>query len=207
MAKKRVGELLRFNVSVPLWPLIVIAALGLIAIFVVAPARREEIKFAATILAGAAAIYSAYYVGAGLRLKIERDRQQASFEILSLLNRPEFAAVRCFLHKAVQEHEKVSDVDLFKKIEDDKELDGAVTVVLGILEDTSIAVQHDYVNEDTLYMSLAGIVRTNYDGLQGYIEQLRKQRSTPGYFLEFEKLAKAWSENRRLSDGRSLPPL
>ncbi len=77
-------------------------AIGLTAVFVVVPTRREEIKFAATIIVGAAAIQSAYYVGAGLRLKIERDRQQASFEILSLLNRPEFAAVRNFVHKGVQ---------------------------------------------------------------------------------------------------------
>jgi hypothetical protein len=202
--KKKAGELLRFNISVPLWLGLLVAALALIVLFLVIPNRREEITFIATVIGGGSAIYSAYYVGAALRLRLQRDRQQASFDILALLNRPEFVEVRGLVDDLVDGHEKCSAVDLYQKIQGDKKLDNSVTTVLGILEDASVAIQQEYADEAILALSIIDIVRRSHTGLHGYIDQLRKVRNVPTYFVELEKLAKAWGEKKKLSDGSCL---
>ena len=202
--KKRVGEVLRLNVSVPLWFLLVLGSVGVIAAYCCAPTYRDEIKFVTVIIAGAAAIYSAYYVGAALRLNLDRKKQKASFEILGLLNRPEFVKVRHFLDNQVAGHEKMSAEELYQKVRSDPQLDDAVTTVLGILEDASIAIQTEYVNEDCLHASLLDIVHRYFHSLRGYIEQLRKAKNQPLFFIELEKLSSTWDANRQLSDGRKL---
>jgi len=207
MPKKIVGELLRLNVSVPLWFILIAGVLVFLISYLYSPAYREQIKFAAALFGAAAAIYSAYYVGAALRLQVSRNRQKASFEIIGLLNRPEFVEVRNFLEHGVEGHEKLSAEDLFSKIDKDEKLDNAVTVVAGILEDMSIAIQVDYVEEDILYTSLVSIVHRNWSGLRGWLEQLRQKRCDPVIGIELQKLAASWESGRRLSDGKKLPPL
>lgn len=204
MTKKRVGELLRLNLSVPLWFVLGLGVLALLIGYLLAPSYRDQIKFTASLIAAGAAIYSAYYIGAALRLQVARDRQRSSFEILSLLNRPEFVEVRNFLEHEVEGHENVSAAELFKKIEEDNKLDNAVTVVTGILEDMSIAIQNDYVDEDILFASLGAIVRRNWSGLRGWVEQIRLKRHAPGIGIELQKLATSWDSGTRLSDGKKL---
>jgi len=93
MARRSVGRILRINVTVPLWLVIVLTVVGVTAAYFCAPSCREHLKFVTLLVAGAAGIYSAYYVGAALRLNLDREKQKASFEILGLLNRPEFVQV------------------------------------------------------------------------------------------------------------------
>ena len=102
------NELLRIDISVPLWLVLGVTAAAPIAAFVVQPSHRAEIGFVVTVLTGSAAICTACYVGVGLRLKIEREKRQARFEILSLLNRPEFVAVRGFVDRRIEGHDKES---------------------------------------------------------------------------------------------------
>lgn len=135
------------------------------------------------IVAGAAAIYSAYYVGAALRLNLDRERQKASFDILSLLNRPEFVTVRKFIDTQVEGHQTISAQDLYQKVRSESELDQAVTMVLGILEDASIAVQTEYVDENALHASLLDIVHRYFHSLRGYIEQFREAKGATPLFL------------------------
>ena len=205
MAKKKVGEIIRISLSIPLW-LIITAGVAIILIMYFTTAQyRDHVKFATLLLGGASAMYSAYYVGAALRLNVGRDKQRASFELLELLNRPEFVDVRNFIEKEVEGHEDLSASDLYRKVSDNKELENAVTIVLGILEDTSIAIRYEYVDEDILYMSLIAIATRNFHGLRGYIELLRKDKATDYYFTELEKLCSAWESGRRLSDGKPVP--
>jgi hypothetical protein len=207
MPKKKVGELLRLNVRIPLWFVLTVGVVSVFVAYFCAAAYRDQIKFTAALLAAAAAIYSAYYVGAALRMQVSRDRQKASFEILSLLNRPEFVDVRNFLEKEVEGHDSISAEALYTKIENNEKLDNAVTVVIGILEDMAVALQHDYVDEDILHESLVAIVRRNWSGLRGWVEQIRKKRNEPEIAIELQKLAASWDSGRRLSDGRKLRSL
>lgn len=202
------GVLTNLKISVRITVLLVIVCVVLVClgVYSVLPQSREHVRFVAALLGGAAAVYSAYYVGEALRLKLRRDRQEESFRILELLNRPEFVQVRHFLEAQVEGHESLSEEELFKRIDCDEVLDNAVTVVLGILEDASIAIQHGFVDEDVVYLSLYTIVARNYSGLQGYIRQLRKKRS-PSLFIEFERLSVAWCAGKRLCDGRPVPAI
>lgn len=204
MKKNKVGEVLKFHISIPLWLIISLVAFITVIIYIFLNQYREEIKFIATVVACSTAIFSAYYVGAALRMKIDRDKQQASFEILSLLNRPEFVEVRSFIEDNVESHEKISENELYTKIRGDKELTNAVTVVLGIFEDASIAIQTEYVDEEVLFLSLNHLVLRTHCGLRGYIEQFRKHTNSTNYYNEFEKLVKAWGDNQRLSDGNKI---
>jgi hypothetical protein len=204
--KKRVDQILQFKVTIPLWFILTVAAGVVIAAYFIAPGHREDIKFITILIGGMAGIYSAYYVGAGLRLNVERQKQQASFEILSLLNRPEFVEVRHFIEKEVEGHESLSAADLYQKIVSNPKLDNAVATVMGILEDAAIAIQHDFVCENILHCSLCAIVQRNFRGLRGYIELVRKNVS-PTYYVEVQRLYGAWEAGRRLSDGRELPKI
>jgi len=207
MPKKRIGELLRINVAVTLSVIIGAGVLVFLMSYLCASAHREEIKFTAALLAGAAAIYSAYYVGASLRLQVSHNRRKASFEILGSLNRPEFVKVRNFIEKEVEQHENMSARALYEKVNESPDLDDAVTLVMGILEDMTIAIETDYVDEDMLYISLLAIVERNWSGLRGWVEQLRQKRGDSRLFCELERLVTTWQSGKRLSDGGRLPVL
>jgi len=204
MPKKNIGEFLRVNVIISLWPVLVITVLVFLISYLYASAYRDEIKFVVILFGGAAAIYSAYYVGAALHMQVSRDRQKASFDILDLLNRPEFIDVRIFLEKECEGNTKLSVEELFKKIEQQKELTNAVHIVMGILEDMSIAIQYEYVDEDILYLSLEALVRRNWFGLRGWVEQLRAEKNDSKLWIEIQKLADSWASGIRLSDGRKI---
>ncbi len=83
---------------------------------------------------------------------------------MSLLNRPEFTDVRKFFEREVEGHEDISAAELFNKIDQNRQLENAAAIVMGILEDMSIAIQHNYVDEDILYTSLFTIVRRKKKG-------------------------------------------
>lgn len=201
---KPIGEIFNFSIRVRILGLLVLGAIVLITIYFCLPSLQEHLKYVAAILGGAAAIYSAYYVGDALRLQVVHRRQAASFEILALLNRPEFAEVRNFVGSELEGHEEVPETKLYEMIISNSDLDNSVTIVLGILEDMSIAIQCDFVDEDILYKSLVCIVKRNFDALQGYIHQLRKRRNDPVYFVELAKLYNSWDSKRRLSDGKAF---
>jgi hypothetical protein len=205
--KNKVGEIKQLRINIQLWLIIVGGIIAFIILYCIADVYRGQIKFAAVVIAGAAALYSAYYVGASLRMQLNRDMIKSSFEILGLLNRPEFVKVRNFLQKEVECHDEISAEALYNKIDNDDELNNAVTVVLGIIEDMSIAIQCGYVDEDILYVSLMAIVRRNWKGLRGYIEQNRMNRNEPELGIEFQKLANSWESGKRLYDGQKLKPL
>jgi len=207
MLKKPIGEVLRVNASISFWLVLAGGVIAILISYFSAPAYQSHIKFVTILLAGAAAIYTSYYVGAALHLNIYRDKQKASFEILKLLNLPEFVEVRHFIDHNVEGHTEVSAVALHKKIKDDVKLDDSVTIVLGILEDASIAIQQGYVDEDILYISIIDIVQRNARSLRGYIDVQRTVKKQPLYFRELDKLNIAWSNGLHLSDGKPFPSL
>lgn len=207
MPRKRVGQLLHLNVTIPLWFVVISSAILLLIVYSVAKQQREHIKFFAAVVGGAAAIYSAYYVGAALRSRLERDRQESTFRILDQIEKAEFVEVRNFLEKEVEDHENRSPAELYKKISENRDLDNAISIVFNIFEKIAIGVQHDVLDERILYEDLLIVLTKDYNSLRGYIDQLRKVKNSNLYYCEFEKLATAWQKGRRLSDGRAFAPL
>lgn len=206
MARKKVGQILRLNLTIPLWLIICAAAAALLLTYGLWKQQREHVKFFAAVIGGSAAIYSAYYVGAALRTGIDRDRQAATFDVLTLVAKPEFVEVRNFLEKEFEDHENQSPADLYKRISENPKIDNAITFVFNTFERIATGVRYDVFDEDILYDDLMYVVSNNYNALRGYIDQLRKTKNSPLYFCEFERLATSWSKGKRLSDGKPLSP-
>jgi hypothetical protein len=207
MRRKRVGQPFRLNVTIPTWLIIAGCAAVLLIIYLFAKHQRDHVKFVGAVIGGSAAIYSAYYVGAALRTRIERDRQDSTFRILDSVTKSEFLEVRNFLEKEVEDHENQSSADLYKKISENRDLDNAITLVFNTFERIAIGIKYDVLDEDILYEDLVLVVDKNYSSLRGYIDQLRKVKNNTLYFCEFEKLAAAWHKGKRFSDGKDFAPL
>ena len=207
MAIKRVGELLKFNVSIPLW--IIITSVSSIAIicYLFFPNHQETIKFISLLLGAAAAIYSAYYVGASLRLGLISSKMERSFKLLSIFSNPTFVKVRKFLTKETDQHLETSPIEFYEKINSNTELQEAVTMALGIFEDMSIAIQNNHIDEDIMYTSLGFMVPFHFSRLKSFIGQERIKNKSDIIFIEVEKLYNSWNRNLWLSDGKPLPKL
>ena len=175
--------------------------------YFLAPQYRGHVKFVTAILGGAAAIYSAYYIGAAMRLGLLRDKQKSSFDMLDMLNRPEFVEVREFVEEHVENHVEISARQLYAKITEDRDLLKAATIVLGIFEDMSIAIQREYAEEEILYLSLSRIVPYIYGALRPYIEQVRELKNEPRYHIEVEKLVQSWNRSVCLCSGKATPSI
>ena len=168
---------------------------------------RDLIKFIASVLGAGAAVYGAYYAGLSLNLKIKQDKRVESFRILDKLNGQEFVGVRNFIARKMKGRHRISDAELYKMVNQNKEFYDSVIMLLGLLEAASIAIQEDYVDENVLYKSLASLVSKNWDDLRGYIEQYRDRAKRPTLWIEFQKLHHSWAAKKRLGDNKPLPDL
>jgi len=197
---KKPGNLLSIKITIPLWFILALCCIALVIAHLLYYNQRDNIKFCASILAGAAAIYSAYYVGKGIRLSLIQDKRKASFNLLDRLNSKEFVEVSNFVDTKLNNTKSISDIKLFNMIIKDKELSDSVKYVLSVLEDMSIAIQHDYVDESILHQSMVLIVERNYNALRGYIDHKREITGKTQYYSEFQKLYNAWNSNLMLAN-------
>ncbi|MGH7739124.1 MAG: DUF4760 domain-containing protein [bacterium] len=171
------------------------------------PENREGIKFFASLLGWGAAVFGAYCAVVSLNLKIKQDKRAESFKILERLNMQEWVGVRTLVGRKSEGRHKISDQKFYALVNGHKQFYDGVMMLLGLLEDTSIAIQEDYVDEIVLYKSLADIVPAGWKNLRGYIEQYRKKSNDSTFWIEFEKLHNAWEMGRKLSDNKVLPDL
>ncbi len=155
-------------------------------------------------MGGSSAIYSAYYVGLGLRSRLEEDRRHRAFEFLALLNRPEFIKVRKFIEEEIQNPDQVAEKDLYSTVVSNFGLHVAIREVLGTFEDMALAIQFEHFDEDVLHRSVSVISDRHYVHLAFYIRQHRLEFDSPKLFCEFEALCNSWRKGRRLSDGKSF---
>ena len=98
----------------------------------------------------------------------------------------------------------VSEIDHCKKIEADKELHNSVLTVLGVFEDTSLAIQVDMACERILYLSLGFLVPWMFDNMEPFIKYRRDRDKDPSLYIEIEKLTKAWKDKKSIKDGSML---
>lgn len=205
MHKAKVTDVLRVNISIPLWVVLSIGAIVFLLLYFTAPQYREHLKFVGILLASMAAIYSAYYVGATLRVRIDQDKLARSFHSLEQLNLPHVVAGRKRIEKLVEECAQLGPADLYDKIYADKRLLRDITAFLGSLEDIAIAISQGYVDEKVMYRSLCYIVTWNLDRMRSYIDEERKRSGDDRLFCEIECLARTWKERKLLTTGRIVP--
>lgn len=197
---------LRIKLNIPLWTIVMGVASVIGVTYLLAPKYRDEVKFLAILIGSASGIYSAYYVGAALRIRIVQDKLERSFKILEQFGAIELIRARKEVERITESSENVASEEQYKKIISDSDLLVSVIALLGALEDLTIAIRQDYVDELVVYRSLCHIVTWNFKHLRSYVEQERKKTEDPRLFSEVEELARSWGDRKLLSTGATVPP-
>jgi hypothetical protein len=192
-----------FRLTITVGVLVVAAIGAIILIYLVAPSRDEQLKFVASVVAGGAGLYAAYYLGAALHLQIKMEQQHRSFEILERTNEVDVVRVRRFIEEEIA-HKKLSSEETYKKIVDNDEIRSGVRSLLGMIEDISIAIQSGYVNEKIMYYSLGLMVPYSLEKLQPYIQKEREFLGNQSLFHEAEKLGRQWVQGDLWTTGERM---
>jgi hypothetical protein len=201
MPQTQVGHIARFRVTITVAVVVALLAGALIVAFLFFPAYGEQLKFAAAVFGGSAAVYAAYYVGAALREQLIRGKRKNAFDMLQSLNCIDMAKVRILIKKEIS-NKHLSPHDLYERIMGEPELLSAVSTLLGFLEDISIAIQYDYVDEEVMFFSLEYLAPWFYFGLRPYIEEKRRVDNNACLFVELQKVVHVWQESKSLVNGR-----
>lgn len=206
MSARDLTHPLRIKFNIPFWTIVVGVASVIAATYLLVPQYRNEVAFLAILIGSASGIYSAYYLGAALRIRLDQEKLERSFKILERLNDFEFIKARKQIEKIIQPDGVVPSEEQYKKIISDPDLLISVTALLGVLEDLAIAIARDYVDELVVYRSLCHIVPWNYKHLRSYVEHERKVTSDPRVFCDVEELARIWGDKKLVSTGKTVPP-
>lgn len=203
-SETEVGVLRRWSITMTAAAATILAAGAVIVGYLFLPDHRETIIFISAVIGGASTVYAAYFAALALRLQVRRDKQSRSFAILEGLNAHDSAELRVFIEKEVLTA-SLSPQDLYGRIVDDSDCLSIVTAILGLFEDTSIAIQEDYADEKVLYRSLSFLVPWTFDSLRSYILEERRRTDTLDLYNEFQKLSTAWQGGHFLGTGDKIP--
>jgi hypothetical protein len=203
---KKIGSLVDVDLkfSLPLAGTLLVLGIGLGVVFIFFENYRPQFIFIASVIGGLSALYMGYYSAIALRIKIQHDKMQRSFEFTHMLNDIDWARTRCSIIKIKNDYKTESPTALHDKIVADEELHTAIISLLGWLEDVSIAIQHQYVDELILNESIFYIVKDAYENLYPYIQARREKCNHTTLYTEFGKLHHAWREKKSLVTGKAL---
>ena len=188
-----------FNINITIAIVLGVASLVIILFHWLFPPYRDELVFAVGVAGGAAAIYLGFYTSRSLIVNVERQKQQNAFELLRDLYRVDTSTIILLIRENFGAD--VSANDHCQKIEKDKELHRSILTLLGVFEDTSLAIQSDMACEKILYFSLGFLVPWIYENMKPFIEYRRKKDNDPTIYLEIEKLATSWKDKKSMMDG------
>jgi len=192
-----------FNLRISLAIVLFLAVIIFSALYYILVNYRDVLKFVASLIGGATAIYAAYYAAAALRLKIVRDKMEKSFEILQRYNDTDISRIIIFIEQEISD-KNLTPNDIVNKVKNDPEIYSRIRVFINVLEDASIAIQCKYVDEKILYKSLASAIPYVFKELEPYIRALRIIKRDDELYIEIEKLAHAWMVNIALTNGKKF---
>ena len=200
-----VGTIHQFNVKLNFSIAMALILLGVCLIYIYSQygQYRDLMIFSSAIFAGFSTIYLAYYAGKTLKTSIENQKIHNSFEIRKFTSSIEFMRVRAFIEEEIN-HEQIPPSEVYEKVMSNKEILFSVRTVLNNMEGVSIAIQKNYADEDTLFMSLSGVVPRIFRMYENYIKERRRLLNDPAPYCEYEKLVKAWGAGKYLSTGLSI---
>ena len=193
----------KITVTVTIALLVITTGAVLAALYALFPDYRKLLEFGAAVIGGASGIYSAFYVGQSLQAQTIQDKKHRSFELMGQFTDIDFTKIRAFLESNIKS-QQIAPAAMYKKITDEESIDTAVKTALNWFETLSIAIQEDYVDEDILYSLLSYSVPFYFKSLEPYIEQHRKNLDYQKLYIELEKLYKAWTSQKYLSNGRTI---
>ncbi len=193
------------TVKLKITVVLLLAVLGGIIfwLFLTYPYVREPLTYAVGLVSALTVVFSAYHVASNSALTIARDKIHRTFEFTKQLNDVNFVRMKTFLESEL-DHQKMTPAEFYTKVAETPEISSAVKLVLGIFEDASIAVQHDYVDEPSLYASLSFLVPWCARNFHPYITEQRKIANDGSLYAELDKLADAWKKKTSLRTNQPL---
>jgi len=198
------GTLGKWSIKLTLASVLVAVGVLIIILYFYFPQHREDLRFISATLAGLAAIYSAYYVGIGLRMRIDHDIITHSFMLLDRYHNLELVKYRTNIQKLF-DSDQLPSLDITDKIKSDTELQIAVKATLNIFEHVSIAAQRGYADEVTLYDDLCVYLPWLLRNMNPYINYLRTRYNDCRLYCESDKLAGCWAAGNFISTGKKIP--
>ena len=164
---------------------------------------RLIIEFAAKAIFGGAAIYSAYIAGTALWLNLVRDKQKVAHSILDALNASDMVEAKLMLDKEITDDTKPNEV--YALIAADPSKAALARRLLGMYEDCAIAVQTEYADEATIFLSSGNSIIAYHDRLLPYIAGVREQGAQYRfYYVELDDLVNRW-KYRKSGTTKKIP--
>lgn len=187
----------------------------LIAMFLSFDKYREEIKFVASMLAGLAAIYSAYHVAEALKRNVEFNLKSKSFEFSQKVDQKEFVEAMTILDNFKAElfarGITVSQGNTYNKtfhsmINENKDTTSkSARLILNVFEDISVAVQEGFIDEEIIFLCIKTLYVRYVSDLEPYILHERIFRDNKSsLYQESIKSRNAWKENKFLTTDKSF---
>ncbi|GEM_PF-2539088 len=204
-SSRSIGQSNLRNLWVVGW-VIVLVGIALVVGYLVSPATGQgTVQFIASVIGGVSGVFATYFAGYSFYLNIIQNKRVESFKFLGTFNQPEFIQLPAILELKPKSPPEQAEPEFYKLVNGNKDYFNSVKTVLGSLEDLSIAIQMDYVDELVLYRSLSSIVISTWNALSGYIAIHRKKWDDNDLYIEFEALYKAWKDRNSLLDGKPFP--
>lgn len=202
---RKPGILLKVKFNFTLLALMLLTGVILVFCFFIFEQFRGQLTFLSAIVGGLAAVYAGYYVAANIKITIEREKVHRSFEIIHRLDIPDAVRFRWFIEKGGIDPKRGAPKKIYNKINKNFDLQVAVTSILSMFENLSIAIQRGYADEVTVYLSTCVQVPYYYEKLSSYIGYIRGKYRNNTICIEFEKLARSWKTERFLSSNKNIP--
>jgi hypothetical protein len=186
--------------------LLLLAAVGLalVVTFAIFASARPVIVFAAATVGGLAALYTAYYNSASIRLQLTHNRQARAFDFMQRFNDVSFTRGRV-LYDTLDLKGLARD-ELVEKIETDSDLRTTALTIINLYESLSIGIQRGFVDEEVAFLFFVTILPAEVDGLAPFIDYNRKKHGDPLIWDQTVKLGTAWRGRKSVIDSKRVMP-
>jgi len=204
MKQKSIGTIANVSIRITIAAFLAVLGISVCLLYLFLPQYQTEIVFITAVFGGLAAIYSAFYAGVSIRSNIRGELIRNSFQLIHYFHQIDLIRARVHCEKEF-EFDHISPVQFCDKIASDQDLHLVIKELLSIFSDVSCAIQQEFADEQTLYMSLDTTLLSTFEICRPYIEEVRKQRKNPSIYVQFEKLAKSWMAGKYLNGGDINP--
>lgn len=154
---------------------------------------RATILFAATIVAGAFALYSYLH-------RIQEHRFSEAGRMMQRWNAPDRVAIRTVMAHITEGNfdicriERKTQGHVFE--DDDHKLRIQVLSALNFYEELAIGIFEKSIDNERSRRFFYSISNQTYDALESWIRNERKVDRTQSYYMEFENLIRRWRQQQ-----------
>jgi len=194
-----------FKVSLKVGVFIFVLLIGIAAswIYIEIPSIRQELVHATSLIVALSGVYSAFYIGEGLRQKLKGDKIYNTYRFLEELDDMELIKIRTKLEKEF-DHSNTTPADMYEKIVNNEDTHSAVKKLLNLFESISSGVQFGLFDEKVVHRELCGLLPHIVNVFSPYIFGHRQKLGSDVIYHDVEKLAGSWKSNKYLSSGESI---